>query len=140
MALTPTQIAKSNTESAHQKAVFAHFALTRNAGQYLETEWLHHIPNGGLRDKVTASRLKAEGVKDGVLDLFLPVARGIYHGLYIEMKRPGQENHKNGGRTPNQVKFSDFVMGQGFAVVIAYSWGEAVNYIIQYLELGEFQR
>lgn len=33
-----------------------------------------------------AGILKAEGVKAGVPDLHLPVARGGYHSLYVEMK------------------------------------------------------
>jgi len=49
---------------------------------------LHHIPNGGLRDKREGARLKASGVIAGVCDLFLPMARRGAHGLYIEMKLP----------------------------------------------------
>ena len=41
-----------------------------------ELALLFAVPNGGRRDKVTAGRLKAEGVKAGVLDIWLPVARG----------------------------------------------------------------
>lgn len=44
------------------------------------------IPNGGGRSKREAGRLKAEGVKAGVSDIFCSVARGGMHGLYIEMK------------------------------------------------------
>ena len=44
------------------------------------------IPNGGGRSKREAGRLKAEGVKSGVSDIFCSVARGGMHGLYIEMK------------------------------------------------------
>ena len=40
------------------------------------------IPNGGLRAKTTASKLKAEGVVSGVPDLFIPK-----WNLWIEMKR-----------------------------------------------------
>lgn len=47
---------------------------------------LFAVPNGGKRDYVTAARMKAEGVKSGVPDIFLPVARGGYHGLWIELK------------------------------------------------------
>lgn len=66
---------------------------------YPELFFMHHIPNGGKRDKVTAKkRLKAEGVKPGVPDVFLPVARKGFHGLYIEMKWgenvPSDEQYK----------------------------------------------
>lgn len=47
---------------------------------------LFAIPNGGHRNLGTAARLKAEGVKRGVPDLFLSVPRAGYHGMYIEMK------------------------------------------------------
>lgn len=48
--------------------------------------YIFAIPNGGYRDKATAGKLKAEGVRAGVLDLFLPVARHGYHGIFIELK------------------------------------------------------
>lgn len=50
---------------------------------------LFAVPNGGGRSKAEGGRLKAEGVKPGVPDLMLPVARQGYHGLFIEMKRAG---------------------------------------------------
>lgn len=43
-------------------------------------------PNGGQRNVVVASKLKAEGALAGVPDLFIPHSRGMYHGLFIEMK------------------------------------------------------
>lgn len=51
-----------------------------------ELKLLYHVPNGGKRDIGTAKKLKSEGVKAGVPDIVLPVARGGYHGLYIELK------------------------------------------------------
>jgi len=46
----------------------------------------HAIPNGGSRDKITASQLKAEGVKSGIPDVNIPIPSGKYHGLFIEFK------------------------------------------------------
>ncbi len=40
------------------------------------------IPNGGYRSRVTASRLKAEGVVKGIPDLYIPA-----WNLWVEMKR-----------------------------------------------------
>jgi hypothetical protein len=44
------------------------------------------IPNGGGRSKAQAGKLKAEGVRKGVCDLFISLPRGTFHGCYIEMK------------------------------------------------------
>jgi hypothetical protein len=54
--------------------------------QYPELALLHAIPNGGKRNINVARKLKEEGQKAGVPDICLPVPRGEYHGLYIEMK------------------------------------------------------
>lgn len=47
---------------------------------------IYHVPNGGHRVKAVAAKLKAQGVKAGIPDLVLPMARGGYFGLYIEFK------------------------------------------------------
>jgi len=72
------------SESNEQIALFQW--VSYQLKRYPELELLYHIPNGGHRYATTAKRLKAEGVKAGVPDLCLPVARGGYYGLYIEMK------------------------------------------------------
>lgn len=48
--------------------------------------WLFAIPNGGSRDIREAVRLKRQGVKAGVSDMFLPIPNSMYHGLFIELK------------------------------------------------------
>lgn len=50
---------------------------------------LYAVPNGGMRNKATAGKLRAEGVKSGVPDLFLSVPSTPYHGLYLELKAKG---------------------------------------------------
>ena len=127
--MTPEQIAKSGTEHAHQAALFAWCAL--NVDKYPELKWFHAIPNGGLRDKITASKLKAEGVKSGVSDTCLPVKRGNYSGLYIEMKKPG------GKETKEQKEFGEFVKKQGFAYICCNTWIDAANMLLRYLQ-GDF--
>lgn len=79
------------TESVEQQCLFRWAAF--QSGKYPELKLLYHVPNGGSRKKSEAGRFKAEGVKAGVPDLCLPVARGGYHGLYIELKRLKQGDY-----------------------------------------------
>lgn len=39
-----------------------------NMNRYPELKWLHHVPNGGSRNKQEAVKLKQMGVKAGVSD------------------------------------------------------------------------
>lgn len=72
------------TEHDLQVSILAECALRANQNPLYEL--IFAIPNGGHRNKATAGRLKAEGVKAGVPDLFLPVPSRGYHGLFIELK------------------------------------------------------
>ena len=85
------------------------------------------IPNGGKRDKRTAVALKRQGVKAGVPDICLPVARNGYHGLYIELKAGKNK------ATKNQEKWQVFLNDQGYYAVICYGWREAAKVIEEYL-------
>ena len=125
--MTPEQLAKSGSEHAHQVALFAWAALNRI--KYPELAYMHAIPNGGLRDRITAAKLKAEGVKSGVSDVFLPVKRGAWSGLYIEMKKPG------GKPTKEQLEFGQFALSQGFGFIVCDHWEKARDVIINYMEL-----
>ena len=100
-----------------------------NRIKYPELQLLFAIPNGGSRNKAEAGRLKAEGVKAGVSDLFLPVARGGFHGLFIEMNKPG------GKVSWEQSRFGHSVGKQGYAFEVCRSWEAAVKVLVDYLEL-----
>jgi hypothetical protein len=102
------------------------FGWTRN---HPKLPWMFAIPNGGLRNKATAVRMKSEGVKAGVWDIFLPVPSGQYHGLFIEMKW-GKNT-----LTPAQKEFGDYATQQGYCCKVAYSADEAIEIIDEYLGL-----
>lgn len=120
-------------------------------------KWVHHIPNGGARGdsndgteagktqsrktaQIRGGKLKAEGVKDGVHDVFvpIPVIVGIiqYHGFYIEFKKPSErpktENSK-GGMSNSQLEFKHHCKQFNYATVTVYDWQEAVFYYKNYL-------
>ena len=71
-------------EAAEQRNIFEWAGLMRRA--HPELQLLYHVPNEGKRTWRTGARLKSEGLKPGVPDICLPVARGKYHGLYVELK------------------------------------------------------
>ncbi len=115
-------------EHAEQTALFrwAEFARARLP----ELALLHAIPNGGHRHKATAARLKAEGVKRGVPDLCLPVARSGAHGLYIELKT------ERGKTSPEQIGWLRALRRQGYVAEVCHGWESARSMIEHYLTAG----
>jgi len=101
----------------------------RNAEEYPELDEIFAIPNGGKRHIFTASRMKLEGVKPGIPDLFLPVAKRGYHGLFIEMKK------LNGTLSEAQKKKIPKLRAQGYAVIICKGAERAKALIKSYLNI-----
>lgn len=127
---------KSGSEHGEQVALFAFLAGERANGRLMETEWMHAIANGGSRGDgtkkgamIAGGALKAEGVRAGVADTFLPVARHGLHGLYIEMK---PKDGGNGG-SKLQKEFGAWVQDQGYGWMIANGWRVAALAICEWL-------
>lgn len=96
--------------------------------KYPGLELLFAIPNGQKRTIGVAKKLKAEGVKAGVPDLFLPVPRGECHGLFIELKAKG-------GRVSNlQNQMLTELSRHGYACIVAFGWEHAWNEIQNYMK------
>lgn len=129
---TPEQLANSGSEAAHQTALMCWSALPEIRLVYPELELLHHIPNGGTRNKIEAGKLKAQGVKAGVPDLCLPVPRKGFHGLYIEMKKPGQKIDRE-----SQQRWIYLLKELGYHVAVCNTWTEAVTVLSSYLQGGK---
>ena len=117
------------TESDEQKALMRWAAYNR--GRYPELALLYHIPNEGQRDPRVGARMRAEGLRKGVPDLCLPVARGGSHGLYIELKRT-----KGGRLSPEQAEWIDGLLRQGYAACVCRGWEAASREIERYLQGG----
>ena len=115
------------TENQEQAALFEWAEAA--SGKYPELRLLHAIPNGGLRDARTAVTLQRTGVKPGVPDICLPVPRGGYGALYIELKRV-----KGGVMSANQRIWLNLLNANGNRAVVCRGWLEARDTILNYLE------
>ena len=99
-------------------------------GHLPEIALLFAVPNGARTSIHTAKKLKAEGLRAGVPDVWFPVARGQYHGMVIEMKRC------MGGQLSREQKgWIEALRKQGYYVVVCPGWDLARQEIEQYLKL-----
>jgi hypothetical protein len=99
-----------------------------SSAQYPELRMLYAVPNGGDRNLIVATRLKAEGVKAGVPDLCLPVPRGPYASLYVELKR-----QKGGQVSKEQSWWHEALREAGSMVEVCRGWSAAAKVIEDYL-------
>lgn len=90
-----------------------------------ELAMLYAIPNQGA---ARLKKLQMEGTKRGVPDLCLAVARGQYHGLYIEMKRI-----KGGKLSMEQISWLSRLTAEGYCAEVAYGFEDAQAKILRYL-------
>lgn len=75
------------------------------------------IPNGGQRGKVTAHKLKLEGLTPGIPDLFIPEWR-----LWVEMKRV-----KGGALSVAQKQIIPELERVGYTVIVGYGCDDAMQ-------------
>lgn len=119
------------TEHQEQCAVVRFFDLTHKEHRGR----LFAVPNGAWlagnpRTRAAlVSKAKREGVRNGVPDLFLPIARGGYHGLFIEMKRL-----KGGVTSAEQKSWHQYLNEQGFLCVVCKGADNAIQLLKEYMQ------
>ena len=111
-------------------------ALLRELGLRLPkvAELIYHVPNGGQRHKAVAAKLKEQGVKAGVPDLVLPMARGGYFGLYIEFKATPPYDAPV---SVNQHGWVGRLNEQGYLAIVCRGHFDAMEHIRAYLRLPQ---
>jgi hypothetical protein len=120
--------------------------LTESKQQQLLISWwklqypgkiIFAIPNGAWLsgDKVTRAKLmrkmKAEGLLKGVSDLFIPIPRGNYCGLFIEMKNIGKPRCSV---SEDQMWFIDEMNAAGYLAVWCAGFDKAREVIVEYMK------
>jgi hypothetical protein len=153
---------KSNSEDAHQTALFMwankaelygfncaddlqsyysrEHCMTFYPNPVHELRVMFAVPNGGLRNVVTAMKLKATGTKAGIPDVVLAAARGGYHGLFIELKRPDVvepdgTKRRRGVVSNKQITLTNELRVQGYCVAHCIGWLNAVDAVKSYLAM-----
>jgi hypothetical protein len=75
------------------------------------------IPNGGLRSKSQALKLKVEGVVPGIPDLFIPSWR-----VWVEMKKA-----KGGVLSKEQQLMIKYLQSVNYCVIVGHGAEDAIN-------------
>jgi len=130
---------RSTPEHDEQVALFFWAELNKN--KVPELELLLAIPNGAYHGGhwSVANRMKEEGVKKGVPDIFLPVPMtylnegqvvGMKAGLWIEMKAGKNKT------SPDQDWWIGKLRDMGYRVEVCYSAEDAIKIIKEYLDLS----
>lgn len=168
--MNPIEIAKSNSESAHQKAFFCWLNMAAEHGiviaddmrayndklyrdnmigflgpnysPYTELSMAFAVPNGGVRGgkfgaAAAGAKFKAEGVKAGVPDVFVPIPivteeDGIKGGLWLELKEPG-----GGILSDEQGNYLRYLQKANFCCVVVDEWFDCARAVKDYLWFGE---
>jgi hypothetical protein len=120
---------KGHQEHYEQVRILWHY---EQASAYIYSR-LHATPNGGYRTDKTGGEMKDEGQKKGYPDLTLDVARGIYHGLRLELK------YGKNTLAPEQIQWLQLLDDEGYYCVACWGAKEAIDVIAAYerLEPGQ---
>ncbi len=122
------------SEASEQRVLFEWAEL--NSHRVPELSCLYATPNGGSRHVAEAVNLKRTGVKAGIPDVTLPVPRGKWHGLYIELKKTSlrpKMTRSRGGVSDVQMEWIVRLRKQGYAVQVCYGAEEAIATVLRYL-------
>lgn len=94
------------------------------------TGLLWHVPNGGKRGIIEATKLMRMGVRPGVSDYFLMVPKKSpeFAGLFLEVKA------SKGRLSPVQKQFLQDAANQGYKAVTAFGLDECMEAIDVYLQ------
>ena len=88
---------------------------------------LFHCPNQSVGGARHGRNLKLMGVRSGTPDYVLAIARGGWHGMFMEMKSP------DGRLRPEQKEMGEKLAEQGYKVVVCRSADEARREIEGYV-------
>lgn len=117
----PPKISEDNL----QISCFEWIELMRPSHPILE--WIIHVPNGGKRPRGAAGKLKAMGVKPGVLDILLPLPYNGWSGLAIELKVGSNKT------TEQQDDWLEVLQASGYYTAVCYTLEAFMGHVSRFL-------
>jgi hypothetical protein len=120
-----------HTESKSQQAVMHWWRAAHRGLGVADERYLMAFPLQGARTPQNGARLKAEGMRAGTPDMFLALKRGVYPGLWVELKR------LTGKLTESQKDMARILSAGGFVCICCHSTDEAIRAIEAYLRLKD---
>ena len=90
-----------------------------------------HIPNEGHRSKRYGALLRDMGMRAGVSDLFIAMARHTFFGAWIELKSA------SGKVSTEQARFHLDMAQQGYFTMTCWGVDEAIKTIAWYTGIGQ---
>lgn len=116
------------SEYEHQRDLFEWARHPSTLKKYTGLDLLFAINNGLKLSIGQAVKAKKAGTKRGVCDLFLPVPKKHFHGLFIEMKK------EDGVLSKEQKEFIQKMIDNCYEVKVCYGFYEAKIAIEEYLK------
>jgi len=114
------------TEYVEQANIFGRAQIY--CAKYPELKFLNGSLNGVRLPIGLAVKCKKIGMRRGYPDIFLPVKRGPYSGLFIELKRV-----RGGQISKEQRDWREFLISQGYQHRFCRGADEAWAVILEYL-------
>ena len=121
---------KPVSEYEHQKSFIDYIRAAYPKYEKLTRLSLNGIPLPRSSFGMIIAMAKKAGMVKSESDLFIAVPANGYHGLFIEMKKPG------GVLSDEQRKYLDTVASMGYAAHACYSDKEAIRVFENYINNG----
>lgn len=115
------------TEHQIQSQYFKILSLNENKFPFLK--YIFAIPNGGARHIAVAKKMKAEGVKRGVPDIFIPITVRTSPGMFLETKT------SIGRQSPEQKEYEAFLVSELYMYAVCKSVEELLFETENYLNI-----
>lgn len=127
----PLRKIRKEPEFAMQTALFTWARMACVQSQYPGLDLLEGSMNGVKLTAAQAGKAKAAGMLKGAHDITLPVARGSYIGLSIELKAGKNKP------SPEQIAYGNRLKREGWEVLYIWDdWSLVKDEIIFYLSSG----